>query len=134
MINNHYICISSLLFLVPSFLALYINHNLLAYSGIVTTLASINYWRNVEYGTRRKLDLICSRIMITIGSSHYFYYSDNIYDIVLFCFLGKILSFLYNNGHFGKEIWYIYHMTFHFMLMVSATLTIYKINCKAKIF
>ena len=125
--NNHYICISSLLFLAPSFLALYINHNLLAYSGIMTTLASINYWRNVEYGTRRNLDLICSRIMITIGSSYYFYYCDNIYDIVLFCFLGKVLSVLYLTSDFKNEYWYVYHMIFHFMLMLSGTLTVYKI-------
>ena len=95
--------------------------------GFGTTLASINYWRNIEYGFRRNLDLFCSRTMFTICSGYYLYYSNNIYDVVLFCFLVNILLFLYVKGDFKNEYWYVYHMTFHFMLMLSGTLTIYKI-------
>lgn len=126
--KNHYICASSLLFLVPSLLSFYINAHILGYCGIITTIVSMNYWRRVEYGFRRNLDLVCSRIMITIGSGYYLlYYNNTIYDIVLFCFLGKVLSVLYLTSDFKNEYWYVYHMTFHFMLMLSGTLTVYKI-------
>ena len=122
--KNHYICASSCLFLIPSFLSRLIKNNILAYSGIVTTIVSINYWRNIEHGFRRDLDLYCSRFMCVICSSYYLRYSDNIYDIFLFCFLGKFLYFLYINGDFTKEKWYLYHITFHFILMLSGTLTV----------
>jgi len=125
--KNYYICLSSLLFLVPAYLAFYINYNILAYGGFITTVLSINYWRNNEYGIRRDLDLICSRCMCFICSSYYLYYSNNIYDIVLYCFLGKILLSLYLSANFKNKKWYIYHVGFHFMLMFSAILTVYKI-------
>ena len=125
--KNYYICVSSFLFLIPSFLSFYVNHTILAYSGFVTTLASINYWRKIDYGFRRNVDLICSRIMILICSSYYLYYSKNIYDIGLYCFLIRILLFLYVKSDFKNEKWYIYHIAFHFMLMFSGSLTVYKI-------
>ena len=113
-------------------MAFYINYNIFAYSGFITTIASINYWKNIEYGFRRNLDLVCSRIMCLICSSYYLYYSSNVYDIVLFYLLVKILLTLYRCASFENEKWYIYHLSFHFMLMFSGSLTVYKIYSQLK--
>ena len=124
--KNYYICCSSCLFLLPSFLSLYINHKFFAYGGIVTTVVSINYWRHIEYGVRRDLDLVCSRIMCLVSSINYLYCSKNIYDLIVFCFLANISHFFYVCADFKTENWHLYHVLFHISLTVSAIITVYK--------
>ena len=128
-VNGQYLCYSSLLFLLPSFGCYYCNIEYLGTIGLITTIFSINLWREFHYGWRRNCDLFFSRVMCLVATNYYILYSKSIYDIIYCILFIIIVVFFYNRSDFNdKKNWYKYHIAFHCSLSMIGIFTIYKIN------
>lgn len=143
---------SSLLFLVPSVYS-YKNNQLFLSSLLgLTSAISVNYWRNATYSWRRIMDRIFSKISFTIflvtGVKHinkiphiicgysglfgigYFYYMSNKNS-----WNENANSSIINveeNVETNNEIWWKYHMAFHFLSACSQTIVIHSVINNAK--
>lgn len=127
-VNGQYLCYSSLLFLFPSIGCYYYNIEYLGIIGLITTIFSINLWREFHYGWRRHCDLFFSRTMCLIATSYYILYSKSIYDIIYCILIITVIFFLYNKSDFNdKTNWYKYHIAFHCILTITGIYLIYKI-------
>lgn len=124
--ETKYVVLSSCLFFIPSFYALYYNFLVVGCAGLVTTTASINYWRDCKSGWSRNCDLIASRTMCGIGSYYYLINIKTQYDYIIFILLYMILQKAYNMADFKNMQWVKYHIFFHCTLTISGILTINK--------
>ena len=71
---SKYIVASSLLFLIPSYYAYQKNVYPIAAASCITSLLSMNHWRNAYYSTRRIIDVYWSRIASIVLIYYSFYY------------------------------------------------------------
>ena len=122
-VDSNYLMISSCFFLLPGFYALSHRLNLYFATSVVTTFASINYWRDAVPGWRRTSDMIIAKVSFLI------YFLTGLYCIkdatVLYlawpiCFL--IVYCYMSSNHLWKlesHLWIFAHMCFHFFVAVE---------------
>lgn len=122
---SKYIVGTSLLFQIPSYYA-YLNHQYyISMSLFITSLLSINFWRDCKYSWRRTMDIWWARI---VGG---FYFCYSIYYIPKITIVNTIIMLWfyyqankkYDIDPFGK--WYIYHMIFHIISVINQCIFIY---------
>jgi len=122
--------ISSLFFLIPSIYAgIYYIYSLSVLS-IITTIISINYWREPKLGWRRDMDLIFAKISFVI---YFFYGLHNIQNMILcnnaltlYFSIVMIIVFYNLSNYFwisNNANWLYFHIIFH-MFVVFGQLTV----------
>ena len=122
-VDSKYLMISSCFFLLPGFYAL--SHGLTLYfaTSAVTTVASINYWRDAVPGWRRTSDMIIAKVSFLI------YFLTGLYRIkdaaILYlawpiCFL-IIYCYMSSNRlwKLDSHLWIFSHMCFHYFVAVE---------------
>ena len=119
--HSRWLVLSSFLFMIPSAFAY--NHNLYYHSSLLllTTLVSINYWRDATYSWRRNLDIFVARTsFLTFMSTGIIYVRYMPYVVGGYAGLG-CLTLSYNvSGKLWNENnpnWYKYHALFHILLV-----------------
>jgi len=125
---NYTLIITSALFFIPGGYAYY--KHLYGMFGViaVTSLVSINYWRNPVPSLRKTGDLICSKICFVIMVYHgvrYVTYPP--YLIVGYPLLViMVSSFLLSNWLHGRgsRYWYISHVVFHLSIVANKTMIV----------
>lgn len=128
-ILNKYIVLSSLLFIIPAFIALQSVH--LIYFTIlylITTFASINYWIYPVNGLRRNIDLIIGRLsfIITVICGILFIKNRKILILGYFLILGIIICYYYSNyfGNINSEYWCLCHFLMHIFICIGMIIVI----------
>lgn len=114
---SNLLCVSSCAFLIPGIYAY--NHSYWLYA-IVSTLAtilSINYWRDVKDGWRRRIDFMMAKTCFFVYFSSGFYYVRDlnlfligICGCILFLFAFHKSKSLYDQNN---STWSFYHAFFH---------------------
>ena len=91
---------------------------------ILTTIFSINYWRDAQLGWRRNVDLILSKITFTVGClCNLFYVNYLPLKIAIFTLLPMMwYSYRYSSYLIDQSNpeWVTYHFTFHILLAIGA--------------
>lgn len=128
--ETKWITCSSLLFIIPSgYLFKKKSYNL-ALLGGVTSLASINFWRDCRLGKRRNADLIISKLACGVGSYYYLINSKTKMDYLIYLTLASSSLKCYTLAKLSQKNWYVYHVLFHMLISSSATFCVYKIPYK----
>ena len=117
--ETKWIVLSSCFFLIPSWYSYKNNFILDAYLLGVTSLISINYWRNAINSWRREVDLFYSKTMIVVFVSKGFVVLDE--KLLFLALLGVVgVGYCYHCSckyHLEqKQYWFYYHTMFHFLL------------------
>lgn len=126
---NKYIVLSSLLFLIPSFIALQ-SINLIYFSilYLITTIASINYWIYPINGIRRNIDLIFGRLsfIITVICGILFIKNRKILILGYFLIFGIILCYYYSNkfGKINSNYWCLCNFLMHIFICIGMIIVI----------
>jgi len=114
---------STSLFIIPTVYGYYNKKYTLSTMSLISTLASMNYWRKPIPGTRKNADLIISK---ATGAMYFFYGYNNVNINIcrIFGFTnGIILLSLYNVScvlHERKsDSWEFYHMMFHIFTVIG---------------
>jgi hypothetical protein len=129
--QSRWITLSSCLFMIPSYYA-YLRE-LYAYSILllITSLVSINYWRNATYSWRRTLDMIVAKITVTVFISNGTYYIRDIPTLIVgYTNLIPLVYCYYLSDKYHKAQnprWVVYHCGFHFVLFYEVMLLIHTI-------
>jgi len=115
-----------MLFQIPTYYAYTNNMYVVAASTCITSLLSINYWRNPVYSWRRTADMYWAQIVGSIyfvwGCKHGGGHLGVPLTIIMVwlywqsCKLSKINP---------QEKWYIYHMLFHCSVTLNQCISIY---------
>ena len=111
--------ISSHFFLVPAYIAFKNSYYGYATISLITTIVSVNFWRNPIPGFRRNLDLVVAKISFTIyflnGLSNVLNNRTNIVSsnlpAILICYYASNVLSKYNLPE-----WTIFHFMFHFFV------------------
>jgi len=127
--QSKWICLSSLLFLIPAYYSYRIRYYHYSFILILITIVSINYWRNPLYSLRRTMDYILAvsfNIWITLLAVIY------IREPILFVsFWGIYCVLIYCNHMSGvfldkeDENWWKYHVICHFCEIYGLCVTLY---------
>jgi hypothetical protein len=126
--ESKYIVFSSCLFLIPTVYAFVKEYYIIASSGTIVTIVSINYWRECKLSVHRDCDLVVSKMMCGVGCWLFLTNIQNNYDYLVFIILFVTANQLYNNALFKNIHWIKYHILFHCILSFSALLTLYKMS------
>jgi hypothetical protein len=116
-----YLCVSSLLFLIPSIYAL-INHlYIISIILFFTSIISFNYWKKPTISWRRDLDLIFSKISFVIFFVLGIIYVKFNYSNLPYYFGIIIIKLCYYISNHVRNVnyWYIYHMIFHITMFIE---------------
>lgn len=121
--ESHYLALSSCFFLIPVYRGLSCNIYLHSIVSLLSCLVSINYWRNPQYGVRRTIDIIISRIASILFVFDLFRIVRNPYymvivhpNIILCLYLFHISSYHFDAGY---KNWWKYHICFHFFCSIN---------------
>jgi hypothetical protein len=125
---SKYIVGTSFLFQIPCYYA-YMNQCYYCASTLcITSLLSINYWRDCKYSWRRTMDIWWSRV---IGGIYIYYAFYHIPKLTMFN--TTIMGWFYcqSNLEYKKNPcskWYIYHMLFHLAACINQSIFVYYIK------
>ena len=129
--ESKYLVFSSCFFIIPSVYAFMNYQHFYAITSLLTSICSINYWRDARYCYRRSTDLVMAKISFTIYFINGCYYTAlNGYGLMICKLFGLILSLFYfyymscNTASTCVNIWYKYHMMFHFVILCGMMVTI----------
>lgn len=132
--QTRYLVLSSLFFFMASIYGFINNQLLYGIISLITSIMSVNFWRNATYSYRRCLDLITARISFIIFFFSGSYYSiQNKNNFVLFIWLSVVLLsiYCYHLSHKTYDVedpknnkWYKYHAMFHFICSCGMLITI----------
>jgi hypothetical protein len=121
---------STSLFIIPTLYGYYNDKYFLSNVSAITMLASMNYWINPISGSRKKTDLIISKLSGAI----YFLYGYNHIDNIIIRTLGFSNGFfivsLYNASCVLYQLqpdsysWEFFHMMFHISVVVGKMLVL----------
>ena len=122
-VGSNYLMMSSCFFILPGYYAFSEGLTLHLATSAVTTLASINYWRNAVPGWRRTTDMLIAKMSFLI------YFATGIYHIEeaivfriawLICFV-IALCYFSSNKLWGEDshLWIFSHMSFHFFVALG---------------
>ena len=136
--ESKYIVFSSCFFLIPSIYGFINNQYFFAITSLLTSIFSINYWREAKYCYRRSCDMIMARMsfMIYIVSGCY-YTAINGYVPTIIIWYGLVLSLCYfyymscnsvicvdESINALSNVWYKYHFMFHFIILCGMMMVI----------
>jgi len=122
--ETRWITLSSFFFCIPALLFLWrapTTAFLFPLMLICTSIVSANYWRNVQRGWRRNMDLVLAKI--TFAKGCLLVPADTKPRILLFFgILLLLVCYQKATTHrvLGNAKWIIYHFTFHIVLTVCA--------------
>ena len=119
--ESKWLVLSSFLFTIPAAFAFH--HHLYSYSSLLlmTTVVSINYWRDARFSERRNLDIFVARtgfVVFFITGILRVTYTP--YVIIGYTGTGCLALSYFISGKMWNEKnpnWYRYHMLFHLLLM-----------------
>ena len=125
--ETKWLILSSCLFIIPAIYSYYNNLYIYSLILVLTTIISINFWRDATYSWRRIMDRIFAKIAFM------FFFINGIIYITYFPFI--ILSYLglvatiwcyyLSNKYCGKDsIWWKYHVIFHSIITCLQLLVI----------
>ena len=121
-----FLLFTSLFFLFPAGLA--IQHTRSFYLAILytlTSLASLNYWRNPVYGFRRNIDIIVARTSFVITLISGIIFIKNITYLVIGWFLAVCIPICYYLSHklsnMRMKQWCVAHMMRHTFVAAGMT-------------
>lgn len=124
--QSKYLVVSSCFFLVPSVYG-YVNQQYFYGTvSLMTSLCSINFWRNANYSYRRTIDHIMAKIsflIYLISGFHYITFVPfliNAYGVlfaILYCY------YMSNNSN-NTNKWWKYHMMFHLLISYNKMIII----------
>jgi hypothetical protein len=119
--QTRWLLLSSLCFLGPSIYGYKRNNYLLANVALITTICSVNFWRDATYSYRRTADVIMAKISFIIFIVYGVPYVTWIPFVVTGYTSLVVLIYCYymSNKHSNSELWWKYHMMFH--LLISYT-------------
>ena len=121
--QTKWLVISSSLFLIPAVYSLYKGLYLWSFLLCMTTLISVNYWRDAEIGWRRDLDLWFAKFIFCTFCAAMVYYVEYVpyaafgytaLFLVLFLYYKSVQSYYYQHEH-----WWVYHALFHVFLTLE---------------
>jgi hypothetical protein len=136
--ESKYIVFSSCFFLIPFIYGCINNQYFFAITSLLTSIFSINYWRDAKYCYRRSCDLIIARISCMIYVVYGCYYTAiNVYVPIIFIWYGLVLSLFYfyymscnsvicvnESINTSSNVWYKYHFMFHFIIFCGMMMVI----------
>lgn len=122
-VGSNYLMMSSCFFILPGYYAFTEGLNLHLVTSAVTTLASINYWRDAVPGWRRTTDMLIAKmsflIYVATGICH-------IEEAIVFRMAWLIclliaLCYFSSNKLWGEDshLWIFSHMSFHFFVALG---------------
>lgn len=121
--------ISSIFFLIPGIYALMSGVNHLALLSCVTTIISINYWRDAVDGWRRHADLVIAKLSFCI------YFITGVVHIrdLHILLVGWPNTFLMLGAYYLSNVlwqkqsayWIYCHMAFHFFVSVGQLIVVH---------
>ena len=122
-VGSNYLIMSSCFFILPGYYAFTEGLNLHLVTSAVTTLASINYWRDAVPGWRRTTDMLIAKmsflIYVATGICH-------IEEAIVFRMAWLIclviaLCYISSNKLWGEDshLWIFSHMSFHFFVALG---------------
>lgn len=116
--QTRWLVLSSLFFLVPSIYGYRRNKYLLANTALITSLCSVNFWRDATYCYRRSADLIIGKIAFIIYMVQGVKYVTWTPFVVTgyTALAGLIYCYYMSNKHADSELWWKYHMMFHLLI------------------
>ena len=125
---SKYIVGTSLLFQIPAYYAYMNQQYYCATSLCITSLLSINYWRDCKYSWRRTMDIWWSRIIGSIYILYAFYYIPKftIFNTMIMLWFYCQSNIQYDIDPYGR--WYIYHMIFHIICCINQSILVYYLN------
>ena len=129
---SNLLCISSCAFLIPGIYAYNHSYWLYAIVSIFATILSINYWRDVKDGWRRRIDFIMAKTCFIVYFCSGFYYvrDFNLFLIGIFGCISFLYAFyksksLYDNNNSN---WVYFHAFFHLCSSLEQLLVLKSIN------
>lgn len=122
-VDANYLILSSLFFLMPGYYAYISGLPLYLVTSTVTTLASINYWRNAVPGWRRTTDMIVAKVsfliyfitgVCRIKEVEILFIAWPVCAVIAACYISS-------NKQWEKDshTWIFYHMSFHFFVTLE---------------
>jgi hypothetical protein len=117
---------SSCFIMIPSIYAFKKKQMMLATTSLLTSLCSINFWRDANYSYRRSADHFMSKLSFII------YVTQSVKQITYSSYAapgyGGVFMMLYcyymSNKHGDTELWMNYHMMFHMFISFTQTISI----------
>lgn len=119
--ESRWLVLSSFLFTIPSVFAYY--KELYYYSGllILTTIASVNYWREATFSWRRDVDVFVARtsflVFFTTGILHVTYIPYLVVGYTGLSCLALSYSVSGKMWNDNNPDWFKYHVLFHILLV-----------------
>jgi hypothetical protein len=112
---------SSLFFMFPCVYGYKKEQYVLSIISLLTTICSINFWRDATYSWRRSADCIMAKITFLV------YMIKGFNCVVWMPFIitgysalfGIIYCYYMSNKHGDTELWWKYHMMFHLLIIYN---------------
>jgi hypothetical protein len=106
---------SSCLFLIPSVYGYSCEQYLLATVALLTSMFSVNFWRDATYSYRRSMDCIMAKISFIIFTVNGVIYITKLSHLIsgYGALVGIIYCYFMSNKHGNSDLWWKYHMMFH---------------------
>ena len=121
--------ISSCFFLIPGSYAFYNDLYFYGVVSFVTTIVSVNYWRDAVEGWRRSADLLMSKVSFAIYfiSGCFFMRDLRLLAIGIPGCGMIILCYFFSNRYWEKDsfAWVYFHMVFHLFVSIEQLLVLY---------
>jgi len=130
--QSKYLTGSSLLFIGPSLYAYNLNQKTISIMTLVTSFASINFWRRADYSWRRDCDLVIARGYAILMTYYGAIYITTVRESLI-CYPSLVLYFYcyYKSQEmFNKkdDKWLMYHIATHITITYEQYAVIYTIN------
>lgn len=112
---------SASFFIVPCIYGYQKEQYFLAIISLLTTICSINFWRDATYSWRRSVDCIMAKIAFLV------YMIKGVIYVVWPPFVvtgysalvGIIYCYYMSNKHGDTDLWWKYHMMFHLLIVYN---------------
>lgn len=131
-VNTHdSIClvVSSCFFLIPGFYAFYSDLSFYGVVSAVTTLVSVNYWRNAVEGWRRSADLVTAKVSFLIYFISGLLFIRDFKALVIGIPGCAMIIICYHlaNRYWDKDsgMWVYFHVLFHLFVALEQLLVLY---------
>ena len=119
--ETKYIVVSSSFFMIPAVYGFYNNLYVLPLILFITSLVSMNFWRDAKYSWRRIIDRIVAKITFIVCYYHSIKYASM--RLIFFLQYAGLFTFVYyyymSNKYHGAPGWYKYHVKFHILCVFT---------------
>lgn len=129
--KEYSLVISSCFFMIPGLFGIFNNICLLGWLSVLTSIASINYWRNPMNNWRRWTDLIVAKLSFIVYFINGITNIRNFHILVIGWLNTMLLMYCYYNANskwiVQNKSWIYYHMAFHLFVASGQLIVIYGI-------